>query len=279
MSGIIFLNTKDLDKIKAFYQLKLEMLLWLDQGDCAILKHGNLLLGFCKGKSVPFSGLITFFYETKEEVDSVYHELGYEIDSPPKINETFNIYHFFAHDPEGRRLEFQCFLHPLEPYMAGDELLLLSQEVQRFEEREVPQAVLRKIFALCRYPTSSSESSQYTLSVIRSRERREALIPLIREKRESAETSPVMIVVSSNRKVTVDLLEQIFSSAYHFSLAARLYGLASNRIDDMDHDGMKDLLGMNEEDQIFMTILVGYPDGSSPMLNENPITSRVHFVD
>ena len=30
-------------------------------------------------------------------------------------NEQYQIYQFFAEDPEGRTLEFQAFLHPVEP--------------------------------------------------------------------------------------------------------------------------------------------------------------------
>jgi len=31
----------------------------------------------------------------------------------PQISERYNIYHFYARDPDGRRLEFQRFLHDL----------------------------------------------------------------------------------------------------------------------------------------------------------------------
>jgi hypothetical protein len=33
---------------------------------------------------------------------------------PPKINEKYEIYHFFASDPENRVIEFQSFLHPVD---------------------------------------------------------------------------------------------------------------------------------------------------------------------
>ena len=92
MSGILFLNTPDLDGIRRFYQAKIGMLLWLDQGDCVILKHGNLMVGFCKGEEISLGGLITFFYETKEEVDEIYQKLEPEANGSPKINEKFKIY-------------------------------------------------------------------------------------------------------------------------------------------------------------------------------------------
>lgn len=34
-------------------------------------------------------------------------------DGKPRHNERYQIYQFFAKDPEGRNLEFQAFLHPL----------------------------------------------------------------------------------------------------------------------------------------------------------------------
>ena len=61
MSGIIFIYTPDLDEVRKFYQRELGMSLWMDQGGCVLLKHGNLILGFCEGELEPFGGLITFF--------------------------------------------------------------------------------------------------------------------------------------------------------------------------------------------------------------------------
>ena len=51
-----------------------------------------------------------------EDVDAVYQRLkqfGVEIEAPPKLNEHYGIYHFFARDPDGYRLEVQRFLEPL----------------------------------------------------------------------------------------------------------------------------------------------------------------------
>jgi hypothetical protein len=33
----------------------------------------------------------------------------------PKTNERYRIYHFFGKDPEGRNIECQAFLHPVQP--------------------------------------------------------------------------------------------------------------------------------------------------------------------
>jgi len=110
MAGIVFYATEDLDAVERFYRQRMEMELWLDQGGCVILSHGNLLLGFCGKERAEKEGIITFFYEKREAVDSMYDELREVALCEPRENEKYNIYQFFAEDPEGRKLECQYFL-------------------------------------------------------------------------------------------------------------------------------------------------------------------------
>lgn len=113
-SGIIFLTTENLNIVKDFYQNKLKCQLWLDQGSCTIYRYGNLLLGFCEGKKADTNGIITFFFKNKEDVRKAYSKMKNIAKSEPKENKKYRIYHFFAVDPEGRTIEFQCFLHPID---------------------------------------------------------------------------------------------------------------------------------------------------------------------
>lgn len=115
MSGIVFFKTKMLEKIVEFYVNEVEMSIWLEQKDCTILKQGNLLLGFCQRNTPDIEGMITFFYPTREEVDTMYEKFKERSNGPPKENPHYQIYHFFTKDPEGRTLEFQHFKHPLKP--------------------------------------------------------------------------------------------------------------------------------------------------------------------
>ncbi len=109
MSGIVFFKTTKLAELKVFYQEKIGCLVWMDQGDCCILQNGNFLLGFCQRESVDNQGIITFYYETKAEVDRFYEIFKDTADATPRDNPKYPIYHFFANDPEGRILEFQYF--------------------------------------------------------------------------------------------------------------------------------------------------------------------------
>ena len=45
----------------------------------------------------------------------LYDQLKQISTSEPAVNERYQIYNFFTKDPEGRTLEFQAFLHPIEP--------------------------------------------------------------------------------------------------------------------------------------------------------------------
>lgn len=138
MAGIVFLKTEQLEDTSRFYQSRVGMGVWLDQGACRILRHGNMLLGFCDGAGTggnesgsggntgteaaglnrtgcaDTTGVITFFYPRTEDVDRAYRELSDVAISEPKHNPRFRIYHFYAKDPEGRDIEFQCFEHEID---------------------------------------------------------------------------------------------------------------------------------------------------------------------
>ena len=114
MAGIIFYKTNNLQEIVDFY-ISLGSKIWLDQGDCVILSHDNFLFGFCERKGDITKGwLTTFFYQTPKEVDTIYEQMKDRAETQPLKNEKYNIYQFFAKDPEGRGLEFQAFLHEID---------------------------------------------------------------------------------------------------------------------------------------------------------------------
>ena len=112
--GIVFFNTTRLEEIKEFYIDQLGCKLWIDQGNCAILRYGNLLVGFCAGKKSEPEAVITFFFESREGVDRQYQKFKSIAIAPPKENKKYRIYHFYARDPEGRSIEFQYFMHPID---------------------------------------------------------------------------------------------------------------------------------------------------------------------
>ena len=129
LGGLVFLKTADRLSLVDFYTKRIGMSTWLEQPNITILKHGNMILGFhqiLSSEDFPdLQGMYTFVYPSRRQVDEMHHKLEDISDGKPRYNERYQIYQFFAKDPEGRKLEFQAFLHPLTE---------VSSKVDRGEE-------------------------------------------------------------------------------------------------------------------------------------------------
>jgi catechol 2,3-dioxygenase-like lactoylglutathione lyase family enzyme len=111
---ITFLYTLDLATTAHFYEEIMALTLVLDQGGCRIYRvAGEAFLGFCERPAAPREPKGILFTLVTDEVDAWYEHLasaGVSIDSPPIVNETYGIYHFFVRDPNGYVIEVQQFL-------------------------------------------------------------------------------------------------------------------------------------------------------------------------
>ncbi|MFX1513920.1 MAG: nitroreductase family protein, partial [Promethearchaeota archaeon] len=258
----VFLKTVDFEKIKEYYISKLKMSLWLDQGDCIILKKGNLLLGFCKKEEGDSKSIITFFYPSKEAVDKMYDKLkDYAIEEPTE-NKRFQIYHFFARDPENRMLEFQYFLHSLDSYLDGNELLIRRRSIRSFEEAPVPQSVLWKIFETCRYsPTSRNSQSFYFVVIDKEKnpEKMNFLASLRGRSSEPIARAPLAVAICSDSSKTMRMEQDGCIAAYHFILTSWFYGLGTCWIAAMNTNEVKKTLGIPQDHYVATITPLGYP--------------------
>lgn len=121
MSGIVFFRSRDIENLRTFYLNRVGCSLWLDQGGCILLRHGNFILGFCDYETSETEGCITFFYRDRESVDMMYERLKDIATTEPQENERYRIYNFFGRDPEGRTIEFQYFLHAVDHTFTSDD--------------------------------------------------------------------------------------------------------------------------------------------------------------
>ncbi len=109
MSGIVFFATERHDPVVRFYREHLDAELWLSQTDCTILDRGGFRFGFCSRESAETCGILTFVEESREDVDALYGRLEAHAEGEPRPVERYDIYRFFASDPEGRTVEVQQF--------------------------------------------------------------------------------------------------------------------------------------------------------------------------
>ncbi|PAU85330.1 glyoxalase [Halorubrum salipaludis] len=114
MSGIAFHATERHDAVVEFYRETMGATVRLEQPDCTILRYDNMLFGFCERGHTDDCGTLTFVYSDREAVDEMHAELRRSVAADaieePRENERYDIYQFFAEDPDGRTVECQAFL-------------------------------------------------------------------------------------------------------------------------------------------------------------------------
>ena len=87
-----------------------------DQGDCLIFEvTKSAYLGFCLRMVISEPGKIILTL-VSQQIDNWYAHLSrqtLETLGPPQYNPKYGIYHFFLVDPNGYKIEIQCFDNPL----------------------------------------------------------------------------------------------------------------------------------------------------------------------
>ncbi|MBP1986557.1 hypothetical protein J2753_001051 [Halolamina salifodinae] len=71
--GIVFFRTADRDSVVDWYREVVGAETWLEQPGCTILAFENFRFGFCDAEETETEGILTFVYDTTEEVDELHH--------------------------------------------------------------------------------------------------------------------------------------------------------------------------------------------------------------
>lgn len=114
MTAIVFYATENHDAVIDFYRETMGATIEIEQPDCTILRYDNLLFGFCARDETDDCGILTFVYPDRNGVDDAHERLvestAATVRDAPHENERYDIYQFFAEDPDGRTIECQAFL-------------------------------------------------------------------------------------------------------------------------------------------------------------------------
>lgn len=266
MSGIIFFKTEKLDEVKNFYQTKIRCDLWLDQNTCAILQHGNFLLGFCAANTAEASGCITFFFPTPAEVDHMYTVMKDTADGPPRINDRFQIYQFFARDPEDRLLEFQYFQHSVNRYLTASELLKCRRSVRGFLPIPVSDEILNEILDISRYAPTSMNTQSYYFKSISDPKVLTWLAGVRGMPSAPLGCAPMAVAIFTDPDKTKRPDQDAVIAAYHFMLAARYVGLGTCWIAAMNRDDVKEQIGIPKHFHLATITPLGWPKHTSQSL-------------
>lgn len=113
-SQITFCYTDNLTVTDEFYRGTMGLRLVADRNGCHIYQvTDSAMIAFCQRSAVSAYHDDVILTLVTDEVDGWYERLraaGATVGEPPAVNERLGIYHFFARDPNGYRLEFQRFL-------------------------------------------------------------------------------------------------------------------------------------------------------------------------
>jgi len=115
VTGIVFFASEAHDAVVGFYTDRLGADVWLEQPDCTVLRYDNQLFAFCDREEADTDGILTFVVADRDAVDAAHADLADVAREEPHENERYDIYQFFADDPEGRTVEVQAFLHDTDP--------------------------------------------------------------------------------------------------------------------------------------------------------------------
>lgn len=111
---ITFLPATDLAEVDRFYGQLLGLEMALDQGTCRIFRiTAGAFVGFCMGPAridPPEAVILTLVTDAVSEWHASLVAHCVATDGPPRVNERYQIEHFFAMDPNGYRIEVQRFL-------------------------------------------------------------------------------------------------------------------------------------------------------------------------
>lgn len=111
MSGIVFFRTEHREQCVSWYTDTVGCDVWLEQPGCTIVSFDGFRVGFCDGDQTETDGIVTFVYPDRPGVDAAHDAVGTAAREEPHYNEQYDIYQFFADDPDGRTTEFQTFCH------------------------------------------------------------------------------------------------------------------------------------------------------------------------
>ena len=114
---VTWIYTHDLQGTARFYGETLGLEQVLDQGSCRIYKtSATSFLGVCHvlpGRFVEPKGVvITMVTKNVDEWHALLKARGVTILETPAYHSSFDVYCFFAADPNGYKLEFQAFRNP-----------------------------------------------------------------------------------------------------------------------------------------------------------------------
>ena len=143
--------------------------------------------------------------------------------------------------------------------MEARELLLTRRSIRQYDKKEVSHDVLSNIFELTRYAPSANNSQPCYYIVIKEENELKKLGNIRGGSSAPIERAPMAIAICSDPSISSRYIQDGCIGAYNFMLSAKVYGLGTCWIADMDRDEVKEILGIPKNHYVVTVTPVGYP--------------------
>ena len=143
--------------------------------------------------------------------------------------------------------------------MDAIELLVTRRSIREFKKEDIPTNTLWNIFEICRFSPTSRNSQSYYFVVIREKEIIRKLAALRDQFSLPIANARVAVAICSDPQKSKRYIQDACIAAYHFILAAWIYGLGTCWIAAMDRKEVKELLKIPESHYVATVTPLGYP--------------------
>ncbi len=152
------------------------------------------------------------------------------------------------------------------------------RSIRKFKEDTVAEDLLWQVIELCHWAPSSRNSQGVTYTVIRESEVLQFLAGLRGSSSEPIGAAPLAVAISADPGATGRPEQDACIAAYHLTLAARLHGLGTCWIADLNRDEVKGRLGLPVEHYLATVTPLGFPAERPEVRPRKPAESYVHFL-
>lgn len=162
--------------------------------------------------------------------------------------------------------------------ITGIDLLKTRRSIRYFDtKREIEHKILWNIFELCRYAPTSKNSQSYYFVVIKDRKILDYLGSVRGEYSAPIARAPMAVAICSDPNLSRRYIQDGCIAAYHFMLAAWIYGLGTCWIAAMDRDDVKDAIGVVKDHYIATITPLGYPTEIPQVPERKRVEEFVNF--
>ena len=160
-----------------------------------------------------------------------------------------------------------------------DDVLVKRRSIRHFEKKAVPDDLLWKVFELCRFAPTASNTESYRFVVVRDREKLEFFAALRGQSSAPIARAPMAVAVVSDPSKSRRYVQDGCIAAYHFLLAAARLDLGTCWIAAMDRDDVKEALGIDKEHYVATITPLGYPAGIPEAPPRRGAKDMVRFLE